>query len=249
MKGWQILITGGSSGIGWALAQALHADGAIVHLGARGQVALNSAAEPLGERVHTYVCDTSDRLARQAMVAALSERTGGRLDGLVVNAAMYAYTPLLDEDDDHLLEYFRVNTLPAFALVKLCRPLLLAGEGRSVLFVSSTLATRPVPGVGAYAASKAAMTSLAKSFALELAPERMRVNALLPGVVNTPIHDPQTPEDPRREDKLAMLAQAHPLGRVGEPEDVARAARYLLSAEAGWVTGSLFYVDGGISLV
>lgn len=249
MKDWHILITGGSSGIGWALAQTLHADGAIVHLCARGQAALTRAAEQLGERVHIYACDTSDRLARAAMVDELRERTGGRLDGLVVNAAMYAYTPLLDEDDEHLLEYFKVNTLPAFALVKLCRPLLLAGEGRSILFVSSTLATRPVPGVGAYAASKAAMTSLAKSFALELAPERLRVNALLPGVVNTPIHDPQTAADPRREDKLAILAQAHPLGRVGEPEDVARAARYLLSADAGWVTGSLFYVDGGISLV
>lgn len=248
MKGWHVLITGGSSGIGWALAQALHADGAIVHLCARGAEALDAAAAQLGDRVHTYACDTADAAARRAMVAELGARSGGRLDGLVVNAAMYAYTPLLEEDDEHLLDYFKVNTLPAFALVKLCRPLLLAGEGRSILFISSTLATRPVPGVGAYAASKAAMNSLAKSYALELAPERLRVNAILPGVVNTPIHDPQAPGELRREDKLAMLAQSHPLGRVGEPEDVARAARYLLSAEAGWVTGSLFYVDGGISL-
>ncbi len=248
MKDWHILITGGSAGIGLALAHKLAEKGAVLHLFARGQAALEQAAAAIPSKVYTYVGDTAIREDRKRLSAELKANTG-RLDGLVVNAAKYAAASLLEEDEDQFEDYFKTNTFPAFSLVRLLYPLLFQGQGKAFLFVSSTLATRPVPGVGAYAASKAAMNSLAQTFALELAPQGIRVNAVLPGVVNTPIHDPQQAGDPSRAEKLSQLAGAHPIGRVGEPHDVASAACYLLSGEAGWVTGSMFYVDGGISLV
>lgn len=249
MKGWHVLITGGSSGIGLGIAQALSQRGATLHLSARGEAKLAEAAATIDGPVFTYASDTTDGEARRQLMDAVAANAESRLDGLVVNAATYAYTPLLQEDDASIDNYFRTNTLPAFSLVKLAYPLLKAGEGKSVLFVSSNLAARPIAGVGAYAASKAAMNSLAQSWALELAPDRIRVNAVLPGVVDTPIHDPKEPGDPSREEKLGQLGPAHPMGRVGTPQDVAGAACYLMAPEAGWVTGSLLFVDGGIGLV
>lgn len=249
MKGWHILITGGSSGIGLALAQTLCDQGAILHISGRSQNHLDDAAKQLGGEVHLYASDTADNAQRERLIADVLKHSGGRLDGLVINAAIYGYQPLLEIDPAMLETYFHTNTAPAFHFVKAFHKALCQGEGKAVLFISSTLATRPVPGTGAYAATKAAMNSLAKSWSLELASDRIRVNCILPGVVNTPIHDPASEGDMSRAEKMAMLAEQHPIGRVGEPMDVASAARFLLSNEAGWITGSEFYVDGGISLV
>jgi len=249
LKGWHVLITGGSSGIGLEIAKTLAGQGAILHISARNAENLALAAAEIDGEVHTYVSDSANSKSRHQLMTELSKNTDGRLDCLVVNAASYSYAPLLQMQDEEVENYFLTNTLPAFALVRLAYPLLQAGEGKAVLFVSSTLASRPLTGVGAYAASKAAMNSLALSWSLELAGDGIRVNAVLPGVVNTPIHDPTNPDDPSRAEKLAQLAAAHPIGRVGEPKDIASAAHFLLSKEAAWVTGSLFYVDGGISLV
>lgn len=249
MNGWHILITGGSSGIGLALAQVLHDEGATLHISGRSKAHLDEAAAQLGSNVRLYESDTACADQREKLISDVLENSGGRLDGLVVNAAIYGYVPLLEVDNAQFENYFHTNTAPAFHFVKGFHKALCEGEGKSVLFISSTLATRPVPGTGAYAATKAAMNSLAKSWSLELAADKIRVNCILPGVVNTPIHDPVNDGDMSRDEKMAMLAEQHPIGRVGQPMDIANAAHFLLSSNAGWVTGSEFYVDGGISLV
>ena len=248
MKAWHVLITGGSAGIGLSIAERLVAEGAVVHLTGRKAQPLEAARRRLGDRAHIYAGDVGDAGQRISVLRTLTERSGGRLDGLVLNAAKYGYKPLLQLADTEVEAYFRTNTMSLVPWVNGCHPLLLRGEGKAVLFISSTLSERPVPGTGPYAASKAAMNILAKCYALELARDQIRVNAILPGVVDTGIHEPQGPTDPSRAEKMADLAKIHPLGRVGFPIDIAEAALFLLSRKAEWITGSLFTVDGGVSI-
>ena len=244
-----ILITGGSAGIGRAIAAKMAEQGDRLHLVGRNRERLEKAASELDAEVFIYPCDVADTGARADLVSRVAKNSGGRLDGLVLNAARYGFTQLLEMDLEQFEHYFQVNAFSTFHLVKLCHPLLVAGEGRSVLMISSTLAARPIPGTGAYSASKAAMDSLTRTFSLELAGDKIRVNSILPGVVDTDIHEPQTDNDPPKAEKLEALGPMHPLGRVGVPNDIAEAAAFLLSDKASWITGSLFFVDGGISLV
>ncbi|CAM2066852.1 SDR family oxidoreductase [Sulfidibacter corallicola] len=249
MKGNHVLISGGSSGIGLALARLLVAEGVQVHLVGRDERRLEHACAALGDAAHAYVADMSLESDIERLIAEVSARCDGTLDGLVVNAAKYGFINLSKMSSCELDQYFRTNAIGPVLLVNGCLGMLKKGTGKSIVMVSSTLATRPIAGTGAYAATKAALNSLAKSYALELAEDGIRVNAVLPGVVNTPIHEPQTPNDPPREEKMAQLGPMHPIGRVGEAEEVASMIHFLLSDRTGWVTGSLFYVDGGISLV
>ena len=245
----EILITGGSAGIGRAIAAKMAENGDTLHLVGRNKERLETAAAELDGNVFIYVCDVADQSARIQLAEQVSQNSGGRLDGLVLNAARYGFTNLLDMDLESFEHYFQVNTISTFHMVQLFHPMLMAGEGRSILMISSTLSARPIAGTGAYSASKAAMDSLTRTFALELASDKIRVNSILPGVVDTDIHEPQTPDDPPKNAKLAALGPMHPIGRVGAPEDIAESAAFLLSSSSSWVTGSLFFVDGGISLV
>ena len=245
----QFLITGGSAGIGLEIARKLVAEGASVHISARGSERLKQAASDLDGAVFIYECDLAKADERERLIKQVAENSGGVLDGLVLNAAKYGYVNLLDMELAEVEDYFEINTISSWHLVKLAHEMLTAGSGKSILMISSTLGNRPVPGTGAYAASKAAMNMLTRAFSVELASEGIRVNAILPGVVDTGIHEPQGPDDPSREEKLAMLGPMHPMGRVGKPEEVAEAAMFLLSDKSAWTTGSLFFVDGGISIV
>lgn len=248
MKSWDILITGGSSGIGYATAKLLVEAGARVHLTGRRKAALEDAARDFGSNACIYPGDIASRKDMGLLLQNLSTNTS-KLDAVVLNAAKYGFQPLMEMSPEELEAYFIVNSLSPVWLIQKTLPLLKAGAGKSIVTVSSTLSTRPVSGTAAYASSKAALNSLTQSLAIELATYGIRCNSVLPGVVDTPIHEPKGPNDPSKEEKLAQLGPMHLLGRAGKPEEVAETIKFLISSDSAWTTGGLYAVDGGISLV
>ena len=238
-EGCNVVITGGSSGIGLATARLLVERGAGVCLVGRRRDALDRAVAELGSGAWGLTCDMGvpdevERLAGE--VAARWES----VDGLVNNAGVAVMADVRGTDLDTWERTFAVNARGPFLLI---RGLLSALEraGGAIVNVSSTLAEKAIPGMVAYNASKAALNQLTRSLALELAPA-VRVNAVMPAVVDTPIHAARGmgPEE------VAAMAHLHPLGRVGRPEDVAALIAFLLSAEAAWMTGAVVPIDGGM---
>jgi NAD(P)-dependent dehydrogenase (short-subunit alcohol dehydrogenase family) len=139
-----------------------------------------------------------------------------------------------------------VNVTAPFALTRELVGALAKSSNASVINVSSTLAVKPIPATAAYNASKAALIQLSRSLALELGPERIRVNCILPAIVETPMYGGRFSDPAAYQEGLVAAAKLHPLGRVGQPEDVAHAAVFLASPAASWITGVALPVDGGM---
>jgi 3-oxoacyl-[acyl-carrier protein] reductase len=236
----RVVITGGATGIGLAVAERVVSDGGEVCLVSRREDALRGASERLGARAWWHRCDVASADEVDRLRAAVTERWGA-LDGLVNSAGVAPMASLLETDLETWDLAFDVNVRAPFLLARALHPLLEAGTLPSVVSISSTLAEKAIPGMAAYNAAKAALNQLTRSMALEWAPT-IRVNAVMPAVVDTPIHATRglTPAD------VEAMGAIHPMQRIGRPEDVAAMVRFLLSKEAAWVTGAVLPVDGGM---
>ncbi len=233
------VVTGASRGIGLAVAQRLLAEGARVLITARKDDGLAAAAATLdvGDRLRT-VAGRGDDPEHQAAVVADAVAAFGRLDVLVNNAGINpAYGPLLELDESAARKLMDVNVLAALAWVRAVP----ASGVSAVVNVASIAGLRPAPGIGYYGVSKAALIGLTAQLALELSP-RTRVNAVAPAVVRTRFA--QALYVGREE----QVSAGYPLGRLGEPEDVASAVAFLASADASWITGQTLVLDGGLTL-
>ena len=219
----RVLVTGGGSGIGLGITRALRARGHEVVITGRRADVLAQAAASLGA-----IPLPGDVTADPEGIIA----TAGPLDHLVSNAGTYAFAPVGAWTAEALEAQHRVHVV-ALALLSQAFAAQAQGPG-SVVVVSSTLAERPAPGAGPYAAAKAAQLALVRQLALELAPRQLRANAILPGVVPTDM----------TAGRAEALVGLHPLGRLGQPADVGEAVAWLL--EASWVTGACVPVDGGL---
>jgi NAD(P)-dependent dehydrogenase (short-subunit alcohol dehydrogenase family) len=250
----KVLLTGASRGIGAAIARALLARGVRLAVVGRDRAALEALVGAGGEHA-VLVADLADR----AQVTPIAERAAaglGGLDGFVSCAGVVEYAPIDAISAASLERQLAVNFTAPFMIAQGAANRIAAHGGGAMLFVSSTLAIAPAPHTAAYAASKAALGSLVRSLALELGPRSIRVNALAPGVVDTdmvrvvrpaagaPEHDGDA--EARIGEQLEALRRLHPLGRLGQPDDVAQSALYLLSAR--YVTGNVMAVDGGLLL-
>lgn len=247
LDGLTIVVTGAGTGIGRATAVQCALAGAkrVVLVGRRADALAETAAEiKRGAKacdVLAHAADVTNPKARAALVKTLKA-----VDGLVNNAGYFGDGSLEATTDEIWQTNLDVNLTAPFALTKALLPLLKKSKAASVVNVSSTLAEKPIPNTSAYNASKAGLIQLSRSLALELGPKRIRVNAVLPAVVDTPMYRGRYPTKAAYEKSLPAIGKIHPIGRIGEPEDVARAILFLLTPASSWITGVSLPVDGGM---
>ena len=243
LHGKVAVVTGASRGIGLAVARRLVAEGARVAVTGRNPEALAAAVTSLGGPDHALgiAGHAADPDHREHVVTEVVERLGS-LDLLVNNTGINpAHGPLLELDHDAARKVVEVNAVAALGWVQAASRAWLGEHGGAVVNVASVSGVRPAPGIAFYGASKAMLISLTESLAVELAP-RTRVNAVAPAVVRTRFAGALF------EGREEEVARAYPLGRLGEPDDVAGAVAYLLSDDAAWVTGQTLVLDGGLTL-
>jgi len=247
LRGSRALITGGSRGIGFAVAQALTAEGAAVGLVARDADGLAHAARRLAAgaeaRVAAAAADVTDTPALRAAVDAIAAELGG-LDHLVANAGGTIGTGNLNSaGQDEFTATFALNAGHAAELIRSGLPHLRAAGGGAVVIISSITGMRPAPRT-AYAAAKAAEIHLAATAAQELAPDRIRVNAVSPGSIMFPGGGWEAFRKQHPGDFAAFEATQFPFGRLGTLAEVADVVAFLLSARASWISGANIPVDG-----
>lgn len=247
LKDEVVIITGGAAGIGLAAARAFAVQGAHVLITGRRASRLEEISR-VEERIEYLVADAANPADARRTIARAVE-LWGRVDVLVNNAGAGLPMPLAETTAEYANEVYAVNTVGPTLLAAAAVPYLIESRG-SIINVSSSLATKPVAGFANYCASKAALEQLTRCWALELAPQRVRVNAVAAGPVESDFLKERMGLS--REQVEAVKAQerdAIPMGRRGVPEDLARWIVALASRDADWVTGQVFNIDGGFTLV
>jgi NAD(P)-dependent dehydrogenase (short-subunit alcohol dehydrogenase family) len=240
LSGKTILVTGASSGIGRSIAIECSKMGARIIITGRNQDRLNNAYNDLEGNENIQI--TADLTVKEEMEALVGRVS--HLDGLVNNAGISKRLLVKDITDDALANVLQNNFSAPALLTRMLLKTKKINKQSSIVFISSRGADRPTVGNAMYSASKGAINSFAKVMALELAPQGIRVNCILPGMVWTPLieHTSLSIEQYKEDEKR------YPLGRYGKPEDIAFLALYLLSDVSCWMTGSAITIDGGVSL-
>ena len=241
-----ILVTGGGTGIGAGCAAYFAAHGARVTISGRRENRLREVAEAIGPACDWVTGDVTKAHDRQAMLDTAIEHGGGKLDALVNNAAITNHSGLIGLDEAALVQVLQNNVAAPLMLTQAAVPALEQSQG-CVIFIGSVHTRLAMSGRLAYAASKGAVQTMSRVLASELGPRKIRVNCVIPGAVATEINVASTGQSPAEAKAFFyQLAHLHPIGRIGEPEDIAQAMEYLINAT--WTTGAVVDVDGGMGL-
>src|SRR5213596_3136726 len=232
LAGKVAVVTGASKGIGAAIAKHLAAEGAVV-------VVNYSASKDGAERVVSDITDNGGRAI--AVKANLAKKAVGQIDILVNNAGIYEFSPVQDITEEHFRKQFDLNvlglTLATQAAVKQFNP-----AGGSIINISSVVSTLGIPAAAVYSGTKGAVDAITRSLAKELGPRGIRVNAINPGMVETEgTHSAGIAESDMRKQVEAQT----PLGRIGQPRDIAATVVFLASSDSSWITGETFVISGG----
>jgi NAD(P)-dependent dehydrogenase (short-subunit alcohol dehydrogenase family) len=244
LDGKTAVITGGNSGIGLATAREFVAQGARVLITGRDEETLAQAVAELGEAGSGVRADVGKMADIDRIVDAAREALG-HVDVLFVNAGMARFAPLADVPEAGYDEIFNVNVKGAYFTVQKLLPLL--AEGASVVFNGSISGSIGMPASSVYAASKAAVRSMARTFSADLADRRIRVNVVSPGPVSTPIFARMGLPEDALEQMAASIRDLVPVGRFADPSEIARTVLFLASDDSTFLLGSEVVVDGGAS--
>jgi NAD(P)-dependent dehydrogenase (short-subunit alcohol dehydrogenase family) len=247
LEGKVAVITGGSSGIGLATAKRFVKEGAHVVITGRREKELKEAAASIAGNVSMVVGDVS-RLEDLDRLYAVVKEKHSHIDILFANAGAGTIAPLAAATEAHFDQTFDVNVKGLFFTVQKALPLF--KDGGSIILTSSVSNVLGVPGFSTYAASKAAVRSFARAWTLELKDRKIRVNSMSPGPIDTPALATTTGLTPEQaEQAAAQFASQTPMGRRGEPEEIAAAVTFLASGESSFITGVDLAVDGGMAQV
>ncbi len=242
LTGKNALVTGASSGIGTAIAKALHKQGATVAISGTRKDALDAIANEFKDRVHVLPCNLADKDAVEVLVPAAVEKMQ-RLDILVNNAGITKdniFVRLKDEDWDQVIA---VNLTASFRLARAAGMGMMRQRFGRIIGITSVVGFTSNAGQGNYAAAKAGMVGMTKSLAAELASRNVTANCIAPGFIATPMTDALNDAQ-----KKAILDSV-PARRLGTPDDIAAAAVYLASNEAGYVSGATIHINGGMAML
>jgi NAD(P)-dependent dehydrogenase (short-subunit alcohol dehydrogenase family) len=246
LEGEVAVITGGSSGIGLATAKLFQQEGAKVAVAARSQKSLDEAATELGPGALTVRSDVSKPRELDALFELVVKKLG-RVDVLFANAGVAKFAPVSDVSEDAYNEIFDINVKGVFFTIQRALPFL--NDGASIVLNTSFVNQVGLPTTSVYAASKAAVRSLARSISAELAARGIRVNVVSPGPIATPIYGKLGLPEEAIDAFAASIVSQVPLRRFGKPEEVAQAALFLASNASSYVTGVELNVDGGVGQV
>ncbi len=242
LDGKAALVTGASGGIGASIARVLHAQGAVVVLSGTRAEALEALRAELGERAHVCPADLREAAAADALVAA-AESAAGPLHVLVNNAGLTRDMLALRMKDEDWQTVLDVDLSAPFRLARAALRGMLRRRAGRIIGIGSVVGTTGNPGQANYAAAKAGLIGMSKALAQEVGSRGITVNVVAPGFVETAMT--QGLADAQKE----RLVGAIPLGRMGQPADIAAAVAWLASDEAGWVTGTTLHVNGGMAMV
>jgi 3-oxoacyl-[acyl-carrier protein] reductase len=242
LDGKAALITGSSGGIGAAIARTLHAQGAIVALSGTRRDALDALAAAMGERAFVCPADLRDASEPDSLIAA-AEAAAGPLAILVNNAGMTRDMLALRMRDEDWQAVLDIDLSAPFRLTRSALRGMLRRRAGRIINISSIVGATGNAGQANYAAAKAGLVGMTKALAQEVASRGITVNAVAPGFIATPMTDKLS------EQQRTKLTDSIPLGRLGQPDDVAAAVAYLASDEAAWVTGATLHVNGGMAML
>lgn len=243
LEGKTALVTGATGGIGGAVARALHAQGAAVVLSGTREAVLQDLAAELGGRVFVAAANLSDAESVDGLVGRAEEAAGAGLDILVANAGITKDGLLMRMKDEDFADVIKINLESYFRLSRAAMRGMMKRRAGRIIGVTSVVGVTGNPGQTNYAASKAGMIGFSKSLAQEVASRGITVNCIAPGFIASPMTDVLT--DQQKEGILRSI----PAGRLGTGDEIAAAACFLASDEAGYVTGQTLHVNGGMAMI
>jgi NAD(P)-dependent dehydrogenase (short-subunit alcohol dehydrogenase family) len=246
LEGKVAVVTGGNSGIGLATAKRFVAEGAYVFITGRRQVQLDLAVKEIGNNVSGVQGDVANLADLDRLYATVKAKKG-RIDILFANAGSAELAPLGKITEEHFDEIFNTNVKGMLFTVQKALPLI--PDGASIILNASIVASTGNPAFSVYSATKAAVRSFARTWILDLKERKIRVNAISPGPIGTPGLDGLAQTEGVGDQLQASLIGSVPLGRLGTPDEIARAAVFLASDDSSYVTGTELFVDGGAAQI